>query len=167
MSFRSGRDRRVLRPLPEYVPVSSLQLRIARTIFELASWDLYEVMRVYGVKSSQATLWRASQDSSRRHELQAEMRRVYESLGLIFYEHEGVGFHAENAPSQAEIDRINLPRGVVEVFKRLRAEVGEPTVETRFVKRLDGKPTGPPGRPRANRGQKVEQSEKSSEKAEE
>jgi hypothetical protein len=104
----------------------------------LTACDLYEVMRAYGVESSQATLWRAEQFSSSHSELQGEIRRVYQALGLVFYENHGIAFDEKNMPDEAEIERRKLPRCVIRAFHRLRNGGSEPKKRTKLVRRLDG-----------------------------
>lgn len=133
-----------LRALKPYTPISPLQLRMAKEVFCFSAWDLFEVMKAFGVTASMMTLWRAAQTKGSRVELQAEMRRVYEALGLIFYENEGIAFHRSALPSDAEIERRKLPPAFVETIHKLRAAGEEPKQRTILVRRLDGDPVTKP-----------------------
>lgn len=128
-----------------------MQFRMARGMFDLGARDLYELMRAYGVESSRMTLWRAEQSNASGYELQQEMRRVYQSLGVVFYENHGASFEEENAPTEAEIQRIRPPRKIIEAFQRLRNEGVELKSRTKLVRKMDGEAIVRPGGRRIGR----------------
>lgn len=140
-----------LRRLLPYTPVSPLQLRVAKQIFGLTASDVEAVMKSHGVVASMATFWRAEQSSRRHADLQAQMRAVYERLGLVFYENHAVGFMEENAPSEEEIERIKLPEAVVSAICKLRAEGMEPQLRSMLIRKIDGERITRPGRRKVGR----------------